>query len=100
MMKPLRTKTATRNAIYKMVTPLTVGFFKDNSWGWIRQIWDRLESEGVTVTINDTKYDGFKSKTWNFTLSVNGFSFNGYLVASFCGTNEDPTGRYDLSFIV
>lgn len=100
MMKQFKSKTATKNAIYKIVSPLTKGFFTDNSWESVNRIWKALGAEGVVVNIVKAEYKGFVSKTWTFTADVNGFYFNGYLVASFCGTNEDPTKRYDLAFII
>lgn len=99
-MKQFKTKTATRKAIYNIVSPLTRGFFKDNSWENVNKVWKALEAEGVVVNIENAKYDGVKSKTWTFTAEVNGFTFKGYMVASFCGTVEDPTSRYDLCFII
>lgn len=99
-MKTFKTKTATRNAIYKIVTPLTRGFFKDNSWENVNRVWKALEAEGVVVSIESAKYDGFNTKTWDFTAEVNGFTMNGRLVASFCGTVSDPTSTYDLCFII
>lgn len=99
-MKPFKSKTATKNAIYKIVSPLTRGFFNDESWQNVNRVWKALEADGVVVTITDTRYQGFESKTWSFTADVNGFTFPGYLVASFCGTTEAPTSRYDLCFVI
>lgn len=99
-MKPFKSKAATRNAIYKLVNPLTGGFFADNSWESVGRIWKSLKAEDISVCIDKAEYDGFKNKTWWFHFTVNGFTFKGYLVASFCGTVTDPTSRYDLCFII
>jgi hypothetical protein len=99
-MKQFKTKSATRNAIYKIVNPLTRGFFEDNSWENVNRVWKALEAEGVMVSIDSARYQELQSKTWQFTLNVNGFTVPGQLVACFCGTMEDPTGRYDLCFII
>ncbi len=100
-MKVFKTKSATRNAIYNIVSPLTKGFFTDTSWENVNRVWKALEAEGVTVDIIDAKYQGMDvSKTWSFSASVNGFTFTGQLVACFCGTVEDPTNRYDICFII
>lgn len=99
-MKPYKTKNSTRNAIYKIVNPLTKGFFKDNSWENVNRVWKALENEGVSITIESAKYDEMKSKTWTFTAEANGFTMSGQLVACFCGTVEDPTGTYDICFII
>jgi hypothetical protein len=99
-MKVFKTKSATRNAILKVASPLTKGFFRDNSWENVQRVWKALEDEGVSLHINDTKYDGDKSKTWSFSAEANGFYFNGSLMACFCGTVTDPTDRYDICFLV
>ena len=99
-MKVFKTKTATKSAIYKIVTPFTKGFFEDIDWKFVHDVWRVLEINGVTTCVEAGKYDGDKSKTWNFTATVNGFTFNGYLVASFCGTVSDPTSMYDLCFVI
>jgi hypothetical protein len=99
-MKTFKTKTATRKAIYNIVGPLTRGIFDDNSWENVNRVWKALEAEGVAICIESAKYDGMKSKTWQFAAEVNGFTLTGTLVACFCGTVEDPTGRYDLCFII
>ena len=103
-MKPFKTKSATRSAIYKIVSPLTTGFFNDDAWQNVNKVWKALEAEGVSVCIESGKYSGMtlipESKTWTFTAEVNGFTLPGYMVASFCGSVEDPTGRYDLCFII
>lgn len=102
-MKVFKTKVATRNAIYKLVSPLTKGFFADTAWENVNRVWKALEAEGVMVNINDARYQGplgQTSKTWSFTAEVNGFTFYGQLVACFCGTVEDPTNRYDICFVI
>ncbi len=93
-------------AIYRIVTPLTRGIFKDKDWRNIRSIWKALEAEGVNVSINDAKYDhdgidGTPSaKRWFFTAECQGFTFQGTLIACFCGPISDPTDRYDICFII
>lgn len=100
-MKLYKTKTATRNAIYKIVSPLTKGIFNDTAWESVQKIWKALELEGVVVIITQAVYGQPNIyKTWHFTAMVNGFEFKGYLTASFCGTVQDPTSRYDLTFII
>jgi hypothetical protein len=100
-MKVFKTKTATRNAIYKLVTPLTAGFFTDNSWENVQKVWNVLAENGVVMTLTNAIYGQPNiCKTWYFDAEVNGFTFKGYLVASFCGTVSDPTSRYDLCFVI
>ena len=102
-MKLYKSKSATKNAIYKIVTPLTKGIFNDDDWRNVSRIWKNLEANGVSVCITDAKYDGGfppTSKRWHFTAEVNGFTFTGTLVACFCGSVQDPTDRYDICFII
>jgi len=99
-MKVVKTKAATKKAIYKIVAPFTKGIFEDIDWKFVHTVWRVLEINGVRTRVEAGKYDGDKSKTWNFTATVNGFTFNGYLMASFCGTVSDPTSKYDLCFVI
>jgi hypothetical protein len=102
-MKLYKSKTATKNAIYRIVTPLTKGIFKDDDWRNVSRIWKTLEDNGVSISINDAKYDGCfppTSKRWHFTAEVNGFTFTGNLIACFCGIVQDPTNRYDICFVI
>ena len=100
-MKLFKTKTATRQAIYKIVSPLTTGFFTDNSWENVNKVWKALDEAGVSINLQSAKYGpNMEYKHWTFIAEVNGFSLPGYMVASFCGTVDDPTGRYDLCFII
>ena len=99
-MKTFKTKAATKKAIYNLVAPLIKGFFRDTNWSGVRSIWTALEQEGVAVTVVNSKYREQESKTWTFTLGVNGFHFDGSLIACFCGTIADPTERYDICFLI
>lgn len=105
-MKLYKSKTATRNAIYRFIHPLTTGIFRDEDWRFVNRIWKALDAEGVAINHVEAKYDGHQSdglpttKRWNFTIQVNGFVFQGTLVACFCGTVQDPTGAYDICFII
>ena len=104
-MKLYKSKTATRNAIYRFIHPLTTGIFRDEDWRNVSKIWKTLEAEGVEISIDEAKYDHGTdnmpvSKRWHFIALVNGFAFSGTLVACFCGTVQDPTGAYDICFII
>lgn len=102
-MKVYKSKSATKNAIYRVIHPLTTGVFRDQDWRYVSRIWKTLDSLGVVTNITEAKYDGGfppVSKRWHFTAEVNGFTFTGTLVACFCGSVEDPTGAYDICFII
>jgi len=103
VIKIYKSKTATRSAIYRIVRPLTTGIFRDEDWRNVSRIWKALDAEGVTTNIIEAKYEGAfppTAKRWNFTAEVNGFTFQGTLVACFCGSVQDPTDAYDICFII
>lgn len=105
-MKLYKSKSATKNAIYRVIHPLTTGVFRDQDWRYVSRIWKTLDAEGVVTNITEAKYDGHDkdgiptTKRWNFELQVNGFKFQGTLVACFCGSVQDPTAAYDICFII
>jgi hypothetical protein len=99
-MKPVKTRQALRNQIYKLIAPLTKGFFDDESWENVSRIWMALDAAGAQVTITKTQYQELNSKTWSFDLEAFGIKLSGQLVACFCGTIEKPTSRYDICFII
>jgi hypothetical protein len=103
-MKPVKTKSALRNRIYKIVAPLTKGIFNDSDWSNVRAVFSALEQAGVSVTIERADYRQGEThptcKNWDLTIEAFGMKLSGHLVASFCGTVSDPTCRYDICFIV
>ena len=105
-----KSKQSARNYIYRLVGDLTKGFFKDEDWSNVRKIWTTLDSVGIENHLTDNYYKkddngNLQSKTWHFEVPfVNNRGKEdkllGTLNAHFAGSNEDPTDRYDISFII
>ena len=106
----LKSKTTARNIIYKIVGDLTKGRFRDDSWENINKIWSKLNENGIKNDVMNTYYTktdqgDLAGKTWQFEISfVNNKGkedkLNGTLNAHFCGSVQNPTEVYDISFIV
>lgn len=105
-----RSKQSARNYVYKIVGNLTKGFFKDEDWSNIRKIWDALDANNIENELTNNYYlkddqGNLQSKTWNFELPFinnkgNPDKLIGTLNAHFAGSVQDPTDKYDMSFIV
>lgn len=81
------------------------GFFSDEAWEGIHQIWTAFDNSGIDWGITGSEYqhyDGVPSgKKWQ--IEVNYFDKNnkpksiyGTVIASGAGTVEDPLSRYDI----
>jgi hypothetical protein len=102
-----------RNIVNKKVIPQEEikGFFTDDSWQGIQQIWNAFSSAGLDWNIMDSNYypthDGHPmgGKIWNIEI---GFTNNkgrptklyGTVTAAGAGTTEDPLSRYDITAYV
>ena len=105
-----RSKQSARNYIYKVVGGLTQGFFVDEDWSNVRKIWAAMDTAGIENFLTDNYYkkddDGnLQSKTWHFEVPFinnrgNEDKLTGTLNAHFAGSVQDPTERYDISFII
>jgi len=103
-----RSKLSAINLIYKRITPLSQGFFRDESWENVRKIFNVFNEMGLDWDIMDAKYNGSmppESKHWRFEIN---FTANdgrpkkiyGGLTASGAGTVEDPLEKYDISVVL
>jgi hypothetical protein len=89
---------------------ITKGFFRDNSWENVNAIWKKLDSNGINANIMGTEYFNNErgepmGKRWDFAIDfVNNKEkqdiIKGMLTAHFAGSIQDPSDRYDISFIV
>ena len=105
-----KSKQSARNYIYRLVGDLTKGFFRDNSWENVHAIWNKLNQNGIQSNIMSADYFNDErgqsmGKTWKFKIPfVNNRGNNdvllGTLNAHFCGSVQDPSERYDISFII
>ena len=105
-----KSKPSARNYVYKLVGKLTKGFFRDSSWENVGAIWGKLNENNIPNYLIDAKYFHDEKgqpigKTWYFEIPfVNNRSnqdkLQGTLNAHFCGSVQDPSDRYDISFII
>ena len=104
-------KTA-ENIIYDAVFPYTKGIFHDDSWEGIHKIFYVLKHD-LNLDVNsgvrndDYYQHGYSldqsSKVYQFDAkfrNVEGkkFKINGQIIAAFCGTEENPMSKYDITF--
>jgi hypothetical protein len=100
-------KQSLKNKIYRVITPLTQGFFHDQSWENVRKVWDALTHMGLDWNTTDSQYlgDPPSSKRWKFEIRfINNRNrpdtLYGTIIASGAGNTDDILGRYDLSVII
>jgi len=97
------TKQTIKNRINNVIYDNTKGFYNDEDWSGVKNVFNQLENKGYEVTIMDQYYDnsqGFMSlKKWIFIVTdkINKFAFQGVLNAHSAGTVNDPMSRYDIS---
>jgi len=95
--------------IYKAITPLIQGTFRDEDWRHVRAIWNKFNEMDLDwdVTRNSEYFGGMppQGKTWYFEISFvdkNGKpqKIGGNLTANGSGGNEYPLERYDISVVL
>lgn len=95
--------------MYAAAEPLIKGIKRDRNWENVYQLFDTIKAAvpevQFTVGAKDGGYgtnrDGGKFKTYTIEgTTPEGFTINGSLVCSFCGTVEDPMSAYDMSLIL
>ena len=105
-----KSKPSARNYVYKLIGELTKGFFRDDSWENINAIWDRLNENNISNYLINAKYfhdekGQSMGKTWYFEIPFinnrsNQDKLQGNLNAHFCGSIQDPSDKYDISFVI
>ena len=105
-----KSKQSARNHIYKLVGNMTQGFFTDDNWSNVHNIWNTMDNNGIENYLTDNYYKkddegNLQSKTWHFEVPFinnrgNQDKLTGTLNAHFAGSIQDPTERYDISFII
>jgi len=105
-----KSKQSARNYIYKLVGDMTKGIFRDDAWQNVSAIWNKMDENNIENNI--TKADYFKDeqgqpmgKTWKFEVPFTNQKgrqdvLYGTLNAHFSGSVQDPSERYDISFII
>jgi len=105
-----KSKQSSRNYIYRLVGDMTKGFFTDDSWENVNAIWKKLDEAGIENYLTDAKYyrnerGESAGKMWKFEVPfINNRGkedkLYGTLTASFAGSIQDPSERYDISFVI
>jgi len=98
-----------RNLVNRKIIPQDSirGFFSDDSWEGVRQIWTAFDNAGLNWGVTDSNYyptsDGHPmgGKTWNVEIKFTNNKgkptvLGGIITAAGAGTVEDPLGRYDI----
>jgi hypothetical protein len=97
-----------RKTIFNLVNPLTKGFFSDQSWQAVQNIWKTLNANNIDWHIRNSEYQHnaqgiANSKRWhlefNFTNDkARPTTIYGTIIASGAGSVQDPLETYDLVF--
>lgn len=103
-----KSKVSAKNYIYKLVDKELKGFYTDEYWTPINNIFKILQSNNIEYVIDSTKYDNEvppKSKTWYFTIEFldnkgKKQTLVSQLKAHGGGSVQDPLDRYDLTLIM
>jgi len=105
-----KSKQSARNYIYRLVYDLTKGFFTDDAWQNVSAIWKKLDENNIDNHLTDAKYFRDEQgqpagKTWKFEVPfINNkgklSTLYGTLTAHFAGSVQDPSERYDISFVI
>lgn len=101
-------KQSAINLIYKKITPLTQGLFRDDNWSNIKRIYNAFGEMNLDFDIlGNEYYGGFppQGKRWKFEINFkdNGGKDRkifGNITAAGAGTVEDPLERYDITVVL
>jgi len=97
------TRITFKNRINKILSDKSKGIFSNEYWKPIYGIWDALNAAGYHVTQTGSQYGDRNdtgvatSKTWTFEIEFGTAKpFYGIIVASGCGSVDDPLSSYDI----
>ncbi len=95
----------TKKKINKIIGATSKGFFSDESWTGVHNVWNAIRNMGVDLDVTSADYQHDSQgrpvrKVWGFTVTVDQKSYVGRLVASGAGSVEDPLSRYDITAYV
>lgn len=100
---PVASKKTAQNTMYRLLSPMLTGFFRDNCWKAPNQIFNAITALGGSVEVQSANYFAVNGvecmgKRWNLSITANGFTFPACLTASFA---DKPNGDlYDLTLTV
>ena len=98
----MATKATWKRRIQSVLSDNSKGIYSDESWAQVHNIWKAIRAMGCDLVINSANYqqnhEGTPvSKTWLYTIEIEGFSFDGILTAHGAGSVKDPLDKYDIS---
>jgi hypothetical protein len=110
-----KTYASARNYLEKKIAPMTKGFFRDDDWHNVHNVFKAISDMGVNLnwgTRNDNFYShGYHenrygtpdSKAYSFDIKYTNvvgkkMKLSGQIIASGAGTVENPLERYDMIF--
>jgi hypothetical protein len=96
-------KKTAQNRFLSLLSPVTYGFFRDNSWQGPGQVFRAIRAMGGEVDIESTNYfdvNGVSAmgKKWILSITANGFVFPAVLTASFADKQNGDV--YDLTITI
>ena len=97
-----QTKTKALKIIGEILRKHSKGFFQDEYWIPVHDIFSELTFHGIDYVLISADYDGkMTSKRWNMSFEfINDKGKNiiiyGNIIASGAGSVENPLSRYDL----
>jgi len=104
------TRDQVKRYLYRLIGRLTDGFFRDDSWIPVHQIFSIFKKNGIPYTITSADYGHDRegrpnSKVWKFTVPFTGKNgrpqvLYGTITAAGAGEVSDPFSRYDLTVIL
>jgi len=101
-----------RNIVNRKIIPQEQikGFFSDDSWQGVQQIWNAFNQAGLDWNIMGSDYcpngnNPMGGKIWNIQINFTNnkgrlTTLHGTVTAAGAGTVEDPLDRYDITAYV
>lgn len=96
-----KTRKEYKDAMQKVVNPLSKGLFHDTDWSGVWKIRDALKSAFPDVKFEIGTDDGGynkNTKTYNLVATTpEGFELSGRIKCFAAGTTDAPFDRYDMT---
>lgn len=112
LLEPIN-KQKIKRILYKKLNPTIKGFFRDNDWKNIYDVFDSIRNLGLTCDITKAYYGSGEydntmppqRKSWFFKISFvndrgNKDKLYGKLIAAGAGSVKDPLEKYDITLIL
>lgn len=101
---PVASKKTAQNRFLSLVSPITRGFFRDESWKAVTQLFAAVRAVGGEMEIVSTEYFSSPDSTpdagkrWYVQVKASGFTFSALITAAFA---DKPNGEvYDLTVVL